>query len=393
MNKKILMLGWELPPHNSGGLGVACLNLARSLSRKGSSITFVLPNKVDVNYDFINIVFANIKLDKHLQNAYGSAWQSEKLIKLSSPPSDFVKASLQYAKRVKDLVSKMDIDLIHSHDWLTIPAGVMAKAICQKPLVVHIHSTEHDRTGGNNYNQQVYEIEKQGFKAADKIISVSNLTKNTISERYSIPSEKIEVVYNGAESQTKQNLPPTLQPLKDLGYKFVLFLGRITLQKGPEYFVKAAQIVTRFHKKVIFIVVGSGDMQEKMMNLAIQENIMDKMMFTGFLRGNDKERIYQAADVYVMPSVSEPFGITSLEAIANETPVIVSKQSGVSEILRNVLKVDFWDTEEIANQIISVLDYRSLTKDLTSLSKQELQSINWDNSADKCIQIYNQLIK
>jgi glycogen(starch) synthase len=391
---KVLMLGWELPPYNSGGLGEACLGLAKSLVEKGEKVVFVLPERHDLDIDFMEVEFADIKESvKKLQSSYeiSSKWVS-KYRKLGFTPYDFVNAAIVYAERIADIAKKHNPDVIHAHDWLTFLAGIEAKRVTKKPLVCHVHSTEYDRTGGHYPNPLVYEIEKNGLEEADKVIAISKLQKNIIVRNYGIDSDKIEVVYNGATQFEKKDLPPALIAMKDLGYRVVLFLGRITLQKGPEYFVRAAKRVLEFEQKTIFVVTGSGDMQGKMIEEAASLGIMDNFIFTGFLRGDERDRIFQAADLYVMPSVSEPFGLTPLEAIANGAPVLISKQSGVSEVLSHALKVDFWDTDEMANKILAVIKYAPLKNDLQLNSHMELANITWDRSAEKCVDIYNRVV-
>jgi glycogen(starch) synthase len=391
---KVLMLGWELPPYNSGGLGEACLGLAKSLVEKGEKVVFVLPERHDLDIDFMEVEFADIKESvKKLQSSYeiSSKWVS-KYRKLGFTPYDFVNAAIVYAERIADIAKKHNPDVIHAHDWLTFLAGIEAKRVTKKPLVCHVHSTEYDRTGGHYPNPLVYEIEKNGLEEADKVIAISKLQKNILVRNYGIDSDKIEVVYNGATQFEKKDLPPALIAMKDLGYRVVLFLGRITLQKGPEYFVRAAKRVLEFEQKTIFVVTGSGDMQGKMIEEAASLGIMDNFIFTGFLRGDERDRIFQAADLYVMPSVSEPFGLTPLEAIANGAPVLISKQSGVSEVLSHALKVDFWDTDEMANKILAVIKYAPLKNDLQLNSHMELANITWDRSAEKCVDIYNRVV-
>jgi glycosyltransferase involved in cell wall biosynthesis len=389
---KILMIGWELPPHNSGGLGVACLGLAKALSKRGAKITFVLPKKVDVNYDFMDVVFADVKEIENFKTTYTSSVSGVETVWLDEPMSpDFVRAALAYGQKVSELAKKINADIVHSHDWFTSPAAFSAKKILKSPQVAHVHSTEFDRTGGNYPNKYVYDIEKSGLQLADRVISVSEYTKNLIVQKYGISSKKINVVHNGVDEFAKKDLPPAMIELKKLGYKIVLYLGRITLQKGPDYFVYSAKRVLSFNPKTLFVVVGDGDMQGFMMNEASRLGMIDNFLFTGFLRGDEKDRIWQNSDIYVIPSVSEPFGITALESIANETPVLISKQSGVSEVLNHVLKADFWDIDEMTNKIVSVLKHSPLRKDLTLESKKELPGINWDAAADKCISVYNQL--
>lgn len=395
---KVLMLGWEeLPPYNKGGLGEACLGISKSLSNKGVEITFVLPNSMpETNYNFMKLIFANIKTDKlmSVQHVYTSYSELIKKHRLKGfIPSDFVSGAFKFAEWMDDVISEVgtDFDIIHTHDWFTFPAGIVAKERLKIPLVVQMHSTEFDRTGGNFPNENVYQIEKMGLDRSDKIVSVSNLQKKIISEKYGIKDDKIEVVHNGIYKKEPMNISQSLMPLKKMGYKIVLFLGRITLQKGPEYFVRAAKQVLKYEPKTMFVVVGSGDMEAQMLNEAIGNGVINNMVFAGFLRGEEKERIWANSDVYVMPSVSEPFGLTALEAITNGTPVIISKQSGVSELVVNALKVDFWDVDEIANKIVNVLRYPPITDDLRKETEKEIPSFSWDKAADKFLNLYQSL--
>lgn len=393
-NPKVLMLGWELPPFNSGGLGVACYGLAQALAKKGAKITFVLPKRVDLKFDFMDLEFANVnEPEEKILSAYSTlhSWLVDAGID-EKFPSDFVSGALKYAEKIKGIAMKVRPDIIHAHDWLTFPAAVAAKQATGKPSITHVHSTEYDRTGGHIPNKSVFNIEKNGLKNADKVISISKLQIDLLRKIYDLEEQKIELVYNGSSVFKKEQLPPALGYLKEMDYKIVLFLGRITLQKGPEYFVRAAKKVLEYDKKVAFVVTGSGDMIEQMIAEAKDLGIIDKFVFTGFLREEERDRILQAADLYVMPSVSEPFGIVPLEAIANETPVLLSKQCGVAEVLNHVLKVDFWDTDEMANKILAVIKYGCLHDDLVWESGKELPNINWDKSADKCLRLYRQLI-
>ncbi|OGM19641.1 hypothetical protein A2686_03490 [Candidatus Woesebacteria bacterium RIFCSPHIGHO2_01_FULL_38_10] len=393
---KVLMLGWELPPFNSGGLGEACLGLSRALSKKGVSINFVLPKRLNINLDFINLIFADVdeKIGK-LASCYTTCISWSKIFPSESfsPPQNYVKSAFRFAEKIELIIKNLkdEVDIIHAHDWMTFPAAMSAKDILGKPLVIHVHSTEFDRTGGNCPNPQVYGIEKKGFEKADRILPVGGFMKSMIVEKYGISQDKVKVIYNGID-QVKKDLPPALTVFKQLGYKVVLYLGRITLQKGPDYFVRAAKRVSDFYPKVIFVVAGSGDMQDFMVSEAAKLEILDKFIFTGFLRGDEKDRIFQAADLYVMPSVSEPFGIAALEAVVNGTPVLISKQSGVSEILKNALKVDFWDIDEMANKIISVLKYGSLKRDLSKEGSKEVTFLTWSRSADEVLNVYEQLV-
>ncbi len=292
------------------------------------------------------------------------------------------------AQRYAGLVAALGVherfDVIHAHDWLTYPAGLTLRALTGKPLVCHIHATEFDRSG-EHVNRQVYDIERAGLNGADRVIAVSRLTKSIVHRRYGVPENRIEVVYNGVDQDSVQ---PQQGMAIERDEKIVLFLGRITMQKGPEYFIRAARRVLEKDDKVKFVVAGSGDMAVRMIEEAAALGIGHKVLFTGFLRGRDVDRVFRMADCYVMPSVSEPFGIAPLEAMRNDVPVIVSKQSGVSEILTHCLKVDFWDTDEMANKIVAVLRYPPLGATLTEHGRFELRGINWDGAAEKCVKAY-----
>jgi glycosyltransferase involved in cell wall biosynthesis len=278
----------------------------------------------------------------------------------------------------------MAVDVIHAHDWLTYPAAVAAAHALGKPLVVHVHSTEFDRAG-SGINQRIYDIERAGCLAADRVIAVSQFTKSVLVRRYAIDPAKIDVVYNGIDRDASQPAPGTRIESKD---KIVLFLGRITMQKGPEYFIAAARRVLSIMPDVKFVLAGAGDMALKMIELANSMGIGRQVLFTGFLKGPDVERIFRMADCYVMPSVSEPFGIAALEAISHDVPVILSKTSGASEVLRHVLKVDFWDTDDMANKILAVLRYPPLATTLREHGTLELRRLTWDDAAAACSRVY-----
>ncbi len=390
---KVLMLGWELPPFNSGGLGEACWGLCKSLSQKGVEITFVIPRKVNINSSFMKILFADVDEELSLTSVYLEFGESYlKDIKIDAFPPDYIRAAIKYSERILKFLKRVEADVIHAHDWLTFPAAIVAKEVLKKPLIVHVHSTEFDRTGGNYPNTFVYQIEKDGFKKADVIVVVGAILKKTLVENYGVNPEKIRVVHNGIDAKENSFLPPAFTSFKKMGYKIVLFLGRITLQKGPEYFVRAAKRVLDYYPKAMFVVTGSGDMYEFMVNEATKLGVLKNFIFTGFLRGEDKERIYKSSDIFVMPSVSEPFGITALEAVSNGTPVLISKQSGVSEVLQHALKADFWDIEEIANKILAVLNYEALPIDLKRESSKEVCNLTWKKAADKVISIYNEFL-
>lgn len=290
----------------------------------------------------------------------------------------------RYASLVLKSCVNLGFDVIHAHDWMTYPAGLAIARITGRPLVAHIHSTEFDRSGVN-VNQRIYEIERRGMHGAVRVIAVSQLTADICVHRYGVARDKIRVVYNGVENGGAMNDFPARISSKD---KIVLFLGRITMQKGPEYFVRAAKRVLEKVENVKFLVAGNGDMARGMIEQAAELGIGHKILFTGFLRGRDVARIFQMADCYVMPSVSEPFGIAPLEAMSHDVPVIISKQSGVSEVLTHALKVDFWDTDEMANKIIAVLRHPPLSQTLRAHSPMDLRRLTWDGAAEKCLAVY-----
>ncbi len=406
MKIKALIFGWEFPPYNVGGLGVACKGLTYALCGLGAEIIFVLPKRMDVSADYMKIIFAdsvNLKCTaiNSLLLAYDTADSYEESYRKNPFASRYGNNLFEevdlYGRKAYYLIKQETFDIIHAHDWLTIPAALLAKKITGKPLVVHIHATEFDRSGDNGANSRVYDIEKEGMEKADMVIAVSNFTKNKIIKHYGIDPAKIRVVHNAAED-VPQSLDEILllediYRLKAIGKKIVLFLGRITLQKGPDYFMRAARIVLDHNPDVIFIVAGSGDMEHKMIELAAELGISGSVIFTGFLREENLVKVYRAADLYVMPSVSEPFGITTLEAMKHNTPVLVSKQSGVSEVINHALKVDFWDVNEIANKIVAVMEHGALSETLKENGWRDLDKISWKNSAQAVMGIYKELVK
>ncbi len=395
---KVLMFGWEFPPFNSGGLGTACLGLTKALCAQNVAITFVLPKEVDVSPSHLKMRFAGVSIKR--VDVMLSAYVDSKrygLLRFGSGSLLYgvglIDEVYRYALLAKEIAQSEDFQIIHAHDWLSFLAGIEAKKISGKPLIIHVHSTEFDRTGGNNMNQQVYLVERVGMEQADKIIAVSNFTKQLIVEKYGISSDKIEVIYNGVDQTSpvvEREHPLTY--FKTIGCKVVLFVGRVTLQKGPDYFLKAAKKVLEYDPNVVFVIAGSGDMEEQLIEAAVNLGIGDKVIFTGFLRGEELNRIYQTADLFVLPSVSEPFGIAPLESVINGTPVLISKQSGVSEVLSHALKADFWDVEEMTDMILSVVGNPSLQKTLKQNSQEEVKKITWEKSANKCIEVYRQFI-
>lgn len=392
---KVLMLGWELPPHNSGGLGVACHDLCESIYQlEKAQITFLLPHDLGIKLPFMNVIGCNHTFYKKKTskiNAYGPDRDPEATD--DDLEGDLIEQVEKYANDVEKILDNIDFDVIHSHDWLSFKAGVRAKEISGKPLVAHIHSTEFDRSGGGFIYQKIADIEKFGLLNADKIITVSNLTKNKIVENYGISPSKITVVHNGVSHKWSEVSTDNLKMLKKIGKKIVLFVGRMTIQKGPDYFVKAAEKVAKVMDEVVFVMVGAGDMERQVIEQAASMGLSDKIFFTGFVSIEERNSLYRSADVYVMPSISEPFGIVALESLIHRTPIIISKQSGVSETIRHALKVDFWDTDEMAEKIVAVLRHKSLNRTLLKNGESEAKTITWEKAAQKCIDIYESLIK
>ena len=400
---KVLMFGWEFPPHHSGGLGIACQGLTRGLSRQDDvEVTFVLPKKVDLDVPYLKFVYAEGKgaitkeyfINSSLQGYVTSESYEEHLKRGKAHPmyaSNLHEEVMRYASLGGQVAKEEDFDVIHAHDWLTFQAGIAAKKASGKPLVIHVHATEFDRGGGNGVNQTVYDIEKKGMEEADKIIAGSGFTKKKIIKHYGINPDKIKVVHNGTEFEDL--IVSEMHDLKK-SKKIVLFLGRLTLQKGPDYFVETAKKVADHYPDVAFVVVGSGDMEQAMIRQVANLGLADKFIFAGwFKKESEIQRAYQMADMFIMPSVSEPFGLVPLESIHSGTPALISHQSGVSEVVTNCLKSDFWDTDDMANKIVSVLRHRALHNTLKENGKKEIDKITWDKPAKRCVDIYNEMVE
>lgn len=399
---KVLMFGWEFPPHNSGGLGVASALLAHALTELGEEVVFVLPRRLPVSEMPFTILFADeTPVTFTSAHAFSSGYISSEwyrthrsLLKSSNYGATLFEEVTRYALRAASIAKKERCDIIHAHDWLSFGAGVSAKLASLKPLVSHVHATEFDRTGGANINEEVYLAEKTGMEEADRVIAVSVLTKRKINEHYGVGEDKIDVVYNAVPAHAEGRIESdALKNFKAAtGKRMVLFVGRFTLQKGPDYFLRAASLVLQHDKNVFFVMAGSGDMEHQIVRLAAELGIGENVFFAGFARGEELCALYRAADIFVMPSVSEPFGITTLESLSHGTPVIISKQSGVSEVLRHALKVDFWDIEETANKIVSVLNHRSLQTTLHEYGQREAVKYSWRDAAAKVAEIYRRVL-
>jgi glycosyltransferase involved in cell wall biosynthesis len=391
---KILMLGWELPPHNSGGLGVACYQLCKALSKKPVDIDFILPYHAPFNEDFMTVTAAHPQGAK-IVLANSAAYDSYKYIFDDGHEEwvDMFGQQSAFEMAVGQIAAEREFDVIHAHDWLTFRAALRAKQVKNVPLILHVHSIERDRAGGADGNPLVREIEATAMLIADQVIAVSQHTKNAIIADYGIPADKIEVVHNSVDHTTFAELDPEnsyhyLTYMKSRGYRVVTNVGRLTIQKGLPNLIRAAAEVVFRAPKTIFLIVGSGDQYFELIELAAELGISKNVIFTGFQRGKAWRDSFAVADLFVMPSVSEPFGITPLESIGFGTPTLISKQSGVREVLKNSLQVDFWDTDAMADKITAVVQNDGLRDELQANAHQELERMNWDNAADKLFNLY-----
>lgn len=390
------MLGWELPPHNSGGLGIACYQLCKALAKKGADIEFVLPYTADhPGIDFMRINSAHPQ-DVETVMKSAMAYDSFKYVKSTGEIRNvdiFGQAAI-YEEAVGRIVQLGEFDIIHAHDWLTCRAALRAKMLTGKPLIVHLHSIECDRSGTPfGGNPMVREIEAMALMVADKVITVSQFTKDSVIREYGIPADKIEVVHNHSDPQDLipqegDNVYRYLAYMKSLGYRTVVNVGRLTIQKGLPNLLYAFKEVVHRAPKTFLLVVGDGEQKFELLNQAADLGIATNVFFTGFQRGKKLRDAFSVADLFVMPSISEPFGLVALESIGYGTPVLISKQSGVSEVIHNCLKVDFWDIKEMANQITAVVKNDSLRDELHANSLREYLNHSWDDSADKVWDVY-----
>jgi len=416
---RALMFGWEFPPHILGGLGTASYGLTKGMTaQEDMDIVFVIPKPHgDEDKRFLKItgacytpvVYKDVSTER-LKELLGNAMEPEEYLALrDNIYADFrylrtnelgcIEFSGKYPNNLLEEINNYSIcagviarretfDVIHSHDWLTYPAGIHAKNISGKPLVVHVHATDFDRSRGQ-VNPQVYSIEKNGMDHADKIICVSDLTRDTVISKYHQHPDKVVTVHNAVEPVSdKVN---AINPIRNTGDKIVTFLGRITMQKGPEYFVEAAYKVLQKNRHVRFVMAGNGDMMEAMISLVARRGIADHFHFTGFLKGKHVYEMLKSSDVYVMPSVSEPFGISPLEAMQVGVPSIISKQSGCAEILNNAIKLDYWDIDAMADAIYAIITYPALYNTLKEDGKNEVDAITWELAGLKVRAIYEEI--
>ena len=402
---KILMLGWELPPHNSGGLGVACLNMARALSRQGADIDFAVPYKAEhPEINFMHVVSAT-NLDPIYRFGGGSyeslqilekiipTFNSDKLVSIRDVQKSYCEFIEKYLKEFKP-------EVVHAHDWLTYEAGILAKKEYDIPLIAHVHATEFDRAGMHAGNPLIHEIEYEGLMLADEIIAVSESTKRIIHEKYHIPLNKINVVYNSLDEdyekdsyQFNKNIYNYLVSLKQNGWSVISTVGRFTIQKGLTNLMHAAALAISKNPKLVFVFAGDGEERNELIELAANLGISKNVIFTGFIRGKKLRDIYSISDIFVMSSVSEPFGLTALEAAHHGDALILTKQSGVSEIIWSAMTYDFWDREKLADEILAIVENPALKQSLQDNVREEYRKISWDKVAKKCLRIYNKTIK
>ena len=422
------MFGWEFPPHISGGLGTACYGLTKGLALNGVDVTFVMPhasgdederyvkirNASDVEIDTSSVTYREhifpgvsyIQVNSRLVPYVGLDGYYNVIDQMNSGTleqeftgsrrkhtfsSGYGKNLMQevnlYAQVAAEIAKSEEFDLIHAHDWLTYRAGIAAKRVSGKPLVVHIHATEYDRSGEHNRNDIVYGMEREGMMAADAVCAVSDLTRNIVIEKYGIPAHKVFTLHNAVVPTDKK-----VEREKNVDEKIVTFLGRVTFQKGPDYFVETAKRVLDKDPNVRFVLAGDGDMMQHVIERVAELGISDRFHFTGFLRGADIDKMFGMSDVYVMPSISEPFGISPLEAMRAKVPVVISKQSGVAEVLQHAIKVDFWDIDATADAIYGLLHYPALSKLFADKGEEEVNNLKWENVAKKLKVIYEKTL-
>lgn len=402
------MYGWEFPPIQSGGLGVACRGIVEGLLGHQQEVYLVLP-KTDpamqlCDPDKFKILSASqsggvvdVKsIPTTIYSPYATSETSfqsylKETLTKEEPHAIYGKNMMEevhrYAAQAAVHAKHVPHDVIHTHDWLTAEAGVQAKKISQKPLVMHVHATEFDRSG-ENPNPSVYDLERRGMHHADRVIAVSQYTKRMLMKHYGVSEWKIDVVHNAVSDTAPYQKTHRLNS----NDKIVLFLGRMTMQKGPDYFLKMAKKVLTHMQNVKFIMAGDGDMMEQVIQMSLELGVERHVLFSGFLKGDEIARAYGEADLYVMPSISEPFGITPLEAIKQGTPVLISKQSGVSEAIKSALRVDFWDVDEMAEKVIAALSYPALHQVLADHSQRELRSLSWHEKAGEIVESYSKAV-
>ena len=427
---RVLMFGWEFPPHIAGGLGTACEGIVKGLAHNGVETLFVMPSASgDEDQSATTIINASDVAVMNVSESVDEFLNKVKFINVDSSivpyvdPEEYFEAiekmkreqvrettvgfgqkfkfSGKYGANLMEEVSRYaqvggtiamqhasEFDIIHAHDWLTYLAGIAAKELTGKPLVVHVHATSYDRGDEKHIDTRVLEIETRGMQAADRVITVSDLTRNIVINKYGIDPAKVVTVHNAVDFSGRENIEVE-RGVKD---KVVTFLGRITFQKGPEYFIEAAAKVLKRTKNVRFVMAGSGDMMNRAIRQVARLGISDKFHFTGFLRGQEVQKMFALSDVYIMPSVSEPFGISPLEAMRSNVPSIISHQSGAAEVLKYALKVDFWDVDAMADDIYALLQYPALADFATRQGYDEVNELKWNGATAKLKKVYESVL-
>ena len=426
---RVLMFGWEFPPHIAGGLGTACYGMTKGLAHAGVDVLFVMPSASgDEDQSAVRIINASdvavydschnideflskvqflrvgsnlhpyidptdftelVEEERRNQTEEFKFWFRQKYKFSGKYGKNLMEEVARYAMVAGSIAAEEEFDVIHAHDWLTYYAGIAAKRVSGKPLVIHVHATSFDRGSADNIDTRVYEIERRGMLEADKVITVSDLTRNIVITKYGIDPAKVVTVHNAVDFSGREKLEVE-RGVKD---KVITFLGRITFQKGPEYFIEAAAKVLKVCPNTRFVMAGSGDMMNRCVRYVAKLGIADRFYFTGFLRGDDVQKMFALSDVYVMPSVSEPFGISPLEAMKTDVPTIISKQSGVAEVLKYAIKVDFWDVNALADAMYGLLNYPALSSLAAEKGREEVDNLKWDSAAVKVRRVYESAIE
>jgi glycogen synthase len=402
---KILTFGWDFPPSRNGGLGVACFGLTRELNQKGVEVIFVLP-RTQETIGTPRFVFADTSrtirvrevssylkpyqaTDSLIYTHEGYDIQGKPIVKTRT----IMEEVHRFAHQASLIAEEEEFDIIHAHDWTSYLAGIAAKRASGKPLILHVHATSFDQAASENVDPGIFKIECEGFNEADRVVAVSNWTRDIIIKRHGISPDKVVVVHNGCDTFEPPRLEPSLAALKAEGKKIVLYHGRITIQKGVDYFVRAARRVVDVDPSVVFVISGWGDMTNQIIAQVGAMGLSKHVIFAGALWEEERDRMYQSADLVVMPSVSEPFGLVPLEALQHGTPSLISYQSGVGEVLSHALKVDFWDVDEMANKILSALRYPVMRRQIVQEGKRDMHRLSWKEAAQKTYRLYKTLLQ
>jgi glycosyltransferase involved in cell wall biosynthesis len=403
---KVLTFSWEYPPAKNGGLGVACFGLTRELLSEGAEVTLVLPKTQKIRGD-ARVLFADterlVRMSEHEQTFPGPYHHATTMVdsiigydstgKPIFQSRTILEEAHRFAHQAAIIARMEDFDVIHAHDWTSYLAGVAAKIASGKKLILHAHATSFDQAAGDNVDPSMHQIEMEGFMMADKVVAVSNFTRQILVHKHGVDPEKVEVIHNGCDAEEVIELEPTLQALRAQGKKIVLYHGRISIQKGVDYFVQAARRVVDEDPNVVFVISGWGDMIKQVIHQVGAMELSEHVRFAGATWEQERDRLYQSVDLFVMPSVSEPFGLVPLEALQHGTPSIITKQSGVAEVLTHALKVDFWDVDEMANQILSALRYPVMGEQIVKEGKLQLLGLSWKKAAVKMQQLYRNLLQ